>query len=72
MSCGAAITWAITPAGKRIPLDPPAEAGTLIVDGEERDGTPRVRGATMFDLATARRTSHFASCPEADRWRRTR
>jgi hypothetical protein len=38
-SCGAAIAWAMTPAGRRAPLD--------------RDGT-----------------SHFASCPQAETWRK--
>lgn len=38
-SCGAVISWFITPRGKSAPLNP--------------DGT-----------------SHFATCPQADRWRK--
>ena len=40
-SCGAAVLWCVTPAGKKAPID--------------RDGK-----------------SHFATCPDADKWRQSR
>jgi len=67
-SCGAPIRWAITAAnGKSIPLDrDPVDGGNVIL----------VEGVAYMnanpDLFTdARYVSHFATCPEANRWRQS-
>lgn len=58
--CGAEIVWGVTPNGKRIPLDPRPPVyytGTLRGDGGvncERDREAMV--------------SHFATCPQANRF----
>ena len=72
-SCRAKIVWAETLKGKRIPLDAkPSEQGNimlhergthrpplaLIVSKEQREGTQ----LRLF-------TSHFVTCPHADKWR---
>jgi hypothetical protein len=60
-SCGADIEWVETVSGSRMPFNPP------------------VRFVTQFDLDDdvaevdrAASVSHFATCPDADRWRRDR
>jgi hypothetical protein len=77
-SCGAAIRWAITPAGKRMPIDrEPVADGNVEITGHTGDGTPRVRvlGKTEIGQPTLegdrpRFVSHFATCPNAGRHRR--
>jgi hypothetical protein len=68
-SCGAAIQWAITEAGKKMPLDyvPDPNGRVVFVDRE------RVRVLGAEELTTAQRyTSHFATCPHAGEHRRRR
>jgi hypothetical protein len=69
-SCGAEIVWATTVDGKRMPLNAePAEGGDFdLLDTGSRllivrhgDGDP---GPAY--------TSHFATCPHAETWRRSR
>lgn len=69
-SCGAAVVWAVTDAGKRMPIDPePVVVGNLILD--QRDGQYRVRSAPPVATPLPKRwVSHFATCPQADKWRR--
>lgn len=55
-SCGADIVWFRTKAGKRMPVD---ESSTQPNDAEH-----------MLDLK--RHISHFATCPEANKWRKPR
>lgn len=55
-SCGAAIVWFRTAAGKRMPVDEPT---TLPTDAEHQ-------------LDLTRHKSHFATCPNAAKHRRTR
>ena len=69
-SCGASIFWARTEKGKLIPLDERArDDGTIIVrfDDELRAivGVPAdaFPGEPLY-------VSHFATCPQAERWRR--
>lgn len=70
-SCGAAIIWCTTTAGKAMPVDEaPAPGGNLWIDG---DGTARV----LFPLEAQQRAgqmhlSHFATCPQAAQHRRRR
>lgn len=63
-SCEAPILWAITAKGRRIPLDPhPRDDGNMRIC---EDGIARAT-----DMRPAMR-SHFQSCPNAARHRRTR
>jgi hypothetical protein len=75
--CGAPMIWAVTEAGKRMPLDAEPVPGGLFIldpaDGATRGGSvPPVARYARRDLATigARYTSHFATCPSASRFRR--
>lgn len=69
-SCGAEIIWALTDSGKRMPVDAePVEGGNLrlIPDGD----VVRVE-VVMGGGAPLQHRPHFATCPEADIWRRGR
>lgn len=78
-SCRAPIRWAVTTAGRRMPLDlEPVPDGNVVIEGE-KDGVPVVRvlhrdeQPALFEADQPERfTSHFASCPDADRHRRPR
>jgi hypothetical protein len=71
-SCGAEIEWVETMSGKSMPLDvgeAPSEArhGVFaVVAGKARTYTDADR-----KLARERRTSHFATCPDASDWRKS-
>lgn len=76
-SCGAAIRWAKTPAGKAIPLDAePASDGNIrlgLVGGEEMAivlSAADVAGYQVDGLALYK--THFATCPNAAAHRRAR
>lgn len=67
-SCGARVIWARTKNGKPTPLNAdPVPDGTMYV----RDGVAR-----HVDLLTPKDTPwympHFATCPQADEWRKPR
>lgn len=70
-SCNAAVIWAHLPNDKRMPVDhQTSPAGNLVL--VRRGG--RVL-ALPFDpekhaVDGPRRVSHFATCPDAGRWRR--
>lgn len=59
-SCRAEIVWAVTNAGKRIPLDaePKPQPGLFVFDNGYAKPPPPVY------------ESHFVTCPQADDWRR--
>lgn len=59
-SCGAAIVWAETVRGKRMPLD--AEYLVLRTQGSPIEG----RVVEYVDSAS----SHFSTCPQAKSWSR--
>lgn len=61
-SCHAAITWAETIRGKRIPLD--GEVVTV-----RTEGSP-ITGRVVEYIDTDITKSHFATCPQANNWRR--
>ena len=64
-SCGAPIEWAVTDAGKMIPLDAdPVPEGNLVVEA----GKSRAR--TVDDPGVVFWRTHFATCPNADEHRR--
>lgn len=67
-SCRAEVVWAKTPANKDAPfhLDPMGR-WTLV---RATDGHLKAFGATMVTPAAERYTSHFATCPQADAWRK--
>lgn len=78
-SCKAPIVWAVTSkTGARIPLDPDRHPNcNVVVIGSANGVVPLVLVLTNEELAraqsygvTALFRSHFASCPDADKWRR--
>jgi hypothetical protein len=68
-SCGAAIIWMKTAAGKRMPIDAePSEKGNIVLVEDKGN-------FEQFDLISyakpgPRYTSHFATCPQAAEWRK--
>lgn len=77
-SCTAPIVWASTSDGNAMPVDAdPTPPGTVVFTGRDHIDTgihrPEVVVLTQDDLftdPTSRHTSHFATCPDADTWRR--
>ncbi len=72
-SCNQPITFAITGENRRMPINPPTPDGNLYL--YRKDGTLRVSTDSAVlppgtDLVTV--TSHFATCPNADKHRRPR
>lgn len=66
-SCDAPILWVRTVKGHRHPLDvEPAEGGTWRVDNGVMLHVPEAERAPDQTLYT----SHFSSCPDADKHRR--
>jgi hypothetical protein len=59
---GAAIIWAVTAAGKRIPLDAESEA-RFVLDDPLPGPTPAVHVVATYQ-------THFATCPHAAAHRR--
>lgn len=77
-SCGAPVKWVSTATGKKMPVNeglifvlPDTEGDTTIVS---RDGMV-VKGRLVMagtDGAVQGNISHFATCPQAGEWRRSR
>jgi hypothetical protein len=72
-SCGARIQWVETVAGRRMPLDVGAASdgnvifsseGKALVLSQDAAAQARQTGATRFFR------SHFATCPDREKWRR--
>lgn len=57
-SCHAEVYWIVTAAGKRMPVDVEVEGGRSPFKGVPGDGEQDGRGI-----------SHFATCPDRDKWR---
>lgn len=72
-TCDAPVIWAKFGAtGKRVPLDvAPRADGNLTTTGADRDGTPLVVMAGEATPITERYTTHFATCPDAAKHRRS-
>ena len=68
-SCGAAITWAKTDAGKRMPLDFNSDPEGTVV--RRKDATCFVAPVGVDALGTRHR-SHFETCASASSHRRAR
>jgi hypothetical protein len=64
-SCGAAIEWAVIPkSGKRMPFNRPLVLLPIQALGTE----VAIRHYAEVDMRET--TSHFATCPQAQQWRR--
>jgi hypothetical protein len=61
-SCGARITWAELTSGKWHPFD--GDIVTVRMQGTFPDGR------VIEDVDTSISSSHFATCPDAKKWRR--
>jgi hypothetical protein len=60
-SCGARIEWAtVVASGKKMPFDAPVH----VVSAYERDGK------VIDTIDPAKSPSHFATCPDAHKWRK--
>lgn len=73
-SCGAKIIWAVTLAGKRMPVDAQSsERGNVeLYDEGDHIRALIVNDATLFDdlAARPRHLPHFVTCPDADQHRK--
>jgi hypothetical protein len=75
-SCKRPIVWAVSEkTQKKLPLDPePVLGGNLHMVGEQPQPygrpAPLVRAVEPDELVH-RFVSHFATCPQADQWRKT-
>lgn len=73
-SCGEPVFWARTSAGKSMPVDAePVEGGNLALttryDAQGTRFVEYVDPAQATLDAEPRYVSHFATCPDSDRWR---
>jgi hypothetical protein len=72
--CGDPVVWAVTEAGKRMPVDlEPTEGGTIELTPGRRPAAivhSKQAAAAAAASGTPLRTSHFATCRRADRHRR--
>ena len=75
-SCHAEVIWVkVAPNNKRMPIDPnPDPAGNVLVDMHRRTAivvsTEELKLLEEVGKHAPLYRSHFASCPQADRWRR--
>lgn len=70
-SCGAPIVWAITEAGKRVPLD--AKPIRIAIVARDNDGAEILdNGARVIARGENGYVSHFATCPNAAAHRKPR
>lgn len=71
-SCNARIIWARTTGDRAMPVDAePVDGGNIELTMQGHRVVATVTDApTLFGPAL--RTSHFATCPDADKWRETR
>lgn len=72
-SCHARIFWAVTMAGKTMPVDadPPPEGNVVIEAWDDDTRAPIVRARDlMFDGHKTRYRSHSATCPDSDQHRK--
>ena len=76
-SCGAEITWAMTTAGRSIPIDTkPVPDGNVTLHVPHAGGTPiavvipKDQGTLDTGIDEDRYVAHFVSCPDSDQWRK--
>lgn len=62
-SCGVELIWAQTRSGKSMPLEAvsPSDGNVRIVDGAARVG----------ETGSGPYLCHFATCPQAEKWKRS-
>ena len=74
-SCRAPIFWAQLPSGKSMPVDAaPTPDGTVLLFHTAK-GSLRahvLKKGEAYHLGAPRRTSHFVTCPQAQKHRRSR
>jgi len=69
-SCGAHIVWAITEGGKKMPVDSePDPDGNLLLWTQGQEWRTKV---IQGEWDGPRYRPHFATCPDAQSWRRPR
>lgn len=69
-SCKAVIYWVMTESGKSMPVDPPNPDGNVKVWRDPDDGRLRSGMNPPDGVRVNRTTSHYATCPDADTWRK--
>lgn len=72
-SCRATIVWTMSSAGRKMPVDAePVDGGNVIARGDHDQGLPVVVVTRNGDPPPSgpTYTSHFATCAQADKWRR--
>ncbi|WFE41931.1 hypothetical protein [Micromonospora sp. WMMD998] len=70
-SCPAQVIWATTERGKPMPVDAaPTSDGTVLLEQVGSRLVARVLPAHRAFGRKDLRRSHFASCPDAAKWRR--
>lgn len=81
-SCGAEIWWAHTTAGRLIPVDSePVDDGNVVATGRQTQQSTvsnaivtrpevKVEEPGLFPDDRLRYVAHFATCPNADEWRK--
>lgn len=78
-SCRQDVLWAEWPSGKRMPVDavpdmrPPPKGGALVLSlrgGGHGQLLVEKYDPAKHDKKRNRYTSHFATCPQGDDWRR--
>lgn len=62
--CGAEIIWAVTADGHWMPLDAKFE-GRFVLERSKRDD-----GTALIAVSRATYVAHFATCPQADEFRK--
>ena len=68
-TCGDQILWAVTINQKRVPLNAaPVATGLFVVDATKNP--PLALYARPTDAPGERFSSHFATCPDADLYRK--
>lgn len=71
-SCGAPILWAITTAGKPMPVDAvPDPAGNVSVEREAGRLVARVHTEPSL-FGEPRHMPHHATCPQGTEWKKRR
>lgn len=72
-SCGAPIRWTISAKGRRLPIDPePSPDGNITLEDRGQYREPRAVAHTVKAPDVVYYISHFATCPDAKKWRRKR
>lgn len=69
-SCRAPIFWAVTAAGKKMPLDaePVADGNVVLIDGRAKVLTKKQLAGG--GITVPRYTPHHATCPQGRQWRK--